>query len=384
MVGWWFIVDQLGMGLCGDAQLWSPAMARFSSGAPAHPPADAPVVAMRSGYFWVGVDPDPQLGVARGPMYVQWQAPEHVTQPYPIVLVHGGGGQGLDYLGTPDGRPGWATLLTQQGWVVYIVDRPGHGRAAYVPAVLGEMAPPLPVEVLKSIFVPESAPPGAMPFAELHTQWPGDGTDANDPALLQFLASGGPFAADAADRQRLEQQRLAELLDRIGPAFVVSNSLGGPAGFLIADARPDQVIALVQLEPVGPPFSTTFGPDTLQWGLAAIPMTFDPPATSPDKLNLVQQEPVAPGAPPVTMQGDPARRLANVAKVPIAVVSGEASVFRVTDPPLVEFLRQAGCDAVHIDLAEQGVHGNGHGAMFERNNAEVLAVVTEWMLAQLD
>jgi hypothetical protein len=29
------------------------------------------------------------------------------------------------------------------------------------------------------------------------------------------------------------------------------------------------------------------------------------------------------------------------------------------------------------------VHGNSHGAMFERNNAEVLAVVTAWMAKQL-
>ena len=77
------------------------------------------------------------------------------------------------------------------------------------------------------------------------------------------------------------------------------------------------------------------------------------------------------------------RQLTNLAKVPIAVVSGEASVFRFTNGPLVEFLQQAGCDAVHIDLAERGVHGNSHGSMFERNNAEVLGVVTDWMDDQL-
>jgi pimeloyl-ACP methyl ester carboxylesterase len=222
-----------------------------------------------------------------------------------------------------------------------------------------------------------------MPFAHLHTQWPGDRNDPNDPALLQFLASGGPFAADAADRQSLERDRLVELLDRIGPAYVVSNSLGGPSGFLLADARPDSVVALVQLEPIGPAFATMFGPDTLQWGVAAVPVAFDPPVSSPAELSLVEQEPVAPGAPPVVLQSEPARKLANLSKVPIAVVSGEASVFRFTDGPLVDFLRQAGCNAVHIDLAERGVHGNSHGSMFERNNAEVLAVVTDWMGQQL-
>lgn len=51
--------------------------------------------------------------------------------------------------------------------------------------------------------------------------------------------------------------------------------------------------------------------------------------------------------------------------------------------PLVEFLQQAGCNALHIELAERGVHGNSHGSMFERNNAEVLAIVTDWMADQL-
>jgi pimeloyl-ACP methyl ester carboxylesterase len=358
-------------------------MARFTKAAPAKPPMETDPVTSRRGHFWVGAQPDAATGAPAGPMYVYWEALVEVTKPYPIVLVHGGGGQGLDYLSTPDGRAGWATLLVQQGWVVYVVDRPGHGRSAYDPDALGPMAPPLPIEVLRGIFVPPADGPGAMPFAGLHSQWPGDRNDPDDPALWQFLASVGPFAADAADRQLLEQTRLVELLDKIGPAFVVSNSLGGPAGFLVADARPDLVVALAQLEPIGPAFATTFGPDTLQWGVAAVPMTFDPPASSPGDLNLVESEPPGPGAPALILQAEPARKLTNLAQVPIAVLTAEASVFRFTDEPLVEFLKQAGCNVEHIELAARGVHGNSHGAMFERNNSEVLAVVTDWMGAQL-
>ena len=68
-------------------------------------------VTSRRGIFWVGVERSetPFGTVPRGPMYVQWEAPVEVRHPYPLVLIHGGGGQGTDYLGTPDGRPGWAT-----------------------------------------------------------------------------------------------------------------------------------------------------------------------------------------------------------------------------------------------------------------------------------
>ncbi|MGZ4724320.1 MAG: lysophospholipase [Ilumatobacteraceae bacterium] len=348
---------------------------------PAQVPSESTAVTSRRGHFWVGVTPDPAIGLARGPMYVYWEAPVEVTQPYPIVLVHGGGGQGLDFLTTPDGRPGWSTLLVEQGWVVYVVDRPGHGRSPFIPELMGAAGPPLPVEVLKSIFVPPADGPAALPFAHLHTQWPGDRTDPADPALLQFLACGGPFTGDAAARQGMEQERLVELLDKIGPAFVLSNSLGGPSGFLVADARPELVVGLVQLEPIGPAFAQTFGPDTLQWGVAAVPVAYDPPAASPDELDLVEHS--ASGGPGYMLQTDPARKLANLSKVPIAVVTSEASVFQFTDGPLVAFLQQAGCDATHIELANEGVLGNSHGSMFERNNADVLAVITTWMLDQL-
>ena len=346
---------------------------------PASPPADVAPITSRRGHFWVGTAPDPRAGVAIAPMYVYWEAPVEVTQPYPVVLVHGGGGQGLDYLTTPDGRQGWAGLLVEQGFVVYVVDRPAHGRSPYIPELMGEAGPPLPPEVLRMIFVPPSDGPGALPFAHLHTQWPGDRNDPNGPALLQFLASTGPFVGDAEIRQATERDRLAELLDRIGPAFVVSNSLGGPSGFLLADARPNLVVALAQLEPIGPAFAENFGPTTLQWGPSGAPVAYDPPAASPAELELVT---VDPGG--YRLQAEPARRLANLSQVPIAVFTSEASVFQFTDGPLVEFLQQAGCDAVHIPLADAGVHGNSHGAMFELNNADVLAVVVTWMLGQLD
>ena len=58
--------------------------------------------------------------------------------PYPIVIVHGGGGQGLDWLARPDGGPGWVTYLLQEGYRVYLVDRPGHGRSPFHPELHGQ------------------------------------------------------------------------------------------------------------------------------------------------------------------------------------------------------------------------------------------------------
>lgn len=103
-----------------------------------HLERDTPLLRTRRGNFWIPgdvVDAGP-VHVQRGPMHVEWEAPEEVTHPHPLVLVHGGGGQGTDWMSTPDGRPGWARLLVEQGYAVYVVDRVGHGRSPYHPDVI--------------------------------------------------------------------------------------------------------------------------------------------------------------------------------------------------------------------------------------------------------
>ena len=169
-------------------------------------------------------------------------------------------------------------------------------------------------------------------------------------------------------------RRGAELLDRIGRAVVVMSSAGGPAGWLMADRRPDLVAAVVALEPMGPS-----GPFPLPWGLAAASLTYDPPVRSPEDLTWVRSD--GPDGPSV-LQADPARSLPHLVDVPIAVVTSERTFAAPMDTNTVAFLRQAGCSRVeHIRLAERGVTGNGHLMMVERNNREVLRVVTDWLSA---
>ena len=324
-----------------------------------------PVTTSRRGSFWVGLSDrvDGPLGsVLRGPMYVEWEAPAEPAPGPPWVLVHGGGGQGTDYLTTPDGRLGWSRLLVAQGHTVYVVDRPGYGRSPHHPDVLGPLGPQVGAAVLRAIFFPPAKGPDSHPSAHLHTQWPG-GRDPGNPVFDQFQAPLSSMPAAWAEMQALEQARLAELLDRVGPAVLVTHSAGGPGTFLAADATPDQVAALIAIETLGPPFAKRpeMGLD-LAWGLASAPLTYDPPAADPSELHDGQ-----------------ARRLPNLSRFPIAVVTGEASMFAMFDHDLLAFLEGAGCDVELVRLADHGVHGNSHGIVIERNNAEALAVITEWV-----
>ncbi|MGQ2914677.1 alpha/beta fold hydrolase [Microbacterium aurantiacum] len=331
---------------------------------------------MSRGSFWVTADrvPTPAGSVLRGPMYVEWEVPDGATKT-PVVLVHGGGGQGTDYLTTPDGRPGWAPLLVQHGHPVYIVDRPGHGRSPYDPAVLGQPAPTWGAEVLAGIFLGDPAGPPLPP----HTRWPGE-LDGSDDVFEQFIATQGPLMADTSAMHSLERDRLIALLDRIGPAFVVAHSAGGPGAYLAADARPDLVRGLAAVETIGPPFlGQPQAGITLPWGLAAAAPAYDPPASTVEELRLVVD---SSGPVPKALQEEPARMLPGLAQVPIAIVTAQASPFRFFDGHLKDYLDQAGCSSVFLRLEDAGIEGNGHGMMLESNNAEVLAVITDWF-AQL-
>ena len=92
-------------------------------------------------YYWYGIE---RVKLARGTlingmqMFVEHWIPTVVRHPYSIVLVHGGYGQASDWMSTPDGRPGWASLFLEQGYRVYLVDRPGQGRNPHHPWVHGQ------------------------------------------------------------------------------------------------------------------------------------------------------------------------------------------------------------------------------------------------------
>lgn len=67
------------------------------------------------------------------PMYVQewWRSGRTEPGAPRAVLVHGGAHTGVCWTSTPDGRTGWAKLLADHGWRVFVVDWPGIGRSRH-------------------------------------------------------------------------------------------------------------------------------------------------------------------------------------------------------------------------------------------------------------
>ena len=207
---------------------------------------------------WLGVE---RAELARGTvtsgrqMYVEYWIPAQVRHPFPIVMVHGGGGQGTDWMGAPDGRRGWATHFLEEGFRVYVVDRPGHGRSPFHPDIDG----PFPrgaatyEGVARQFTAPEKAENPYGPQAAKHTQWPGTGV-LGDPTVDQVIpGQGGSFINDLEMTHNVWRQRLGELFDKIGPAMIMTHSMGGPNAWIAGDERPGLVKAMIGIEPAGPP-----------------------------------------------------------------------------------------------------------------------------------
>ncbi|PYR83875.1 MAG: hypothetical protein DMG19_18005 [Acidobacteria bacterium] len=368
--------------------------ATLSVAVDAKDPALAPLSIARQGYFFVGgkysTVKDQQ--VMSGQFYVEFQIPSKQTHDWPIVMIHGGGQSGTNFTGTPDGREGWAQYFLRQGYAVYVVDQPGRGRAAYLADLYGGVTPPSLDNVQRRFVAPERYK--LWPQARLHTQWPGTGAPG-DAVFDQFYASQLPSIQDFTLQQVLNRDAIVALLDRIGPAIVLTHSQSGAFGWPVADRRPDLVKAIVAVEPNGPPFfdiTNVPAPEwfrdsatqTRPWGVTAVPLSYAPPANNTSDLAILRQE--KPDAPDLTkcwLQKSPARQLLNLQKIPILIMTAEASYHAPYDHCTVKYLEQAGVHSTWIKLADIGIHGNGHMMMLEKNNLDIAAVISTWLSKSL-
>ena len=346
------------------------------------------LVLAEQGYFFVGghyaTSKDGRIRV--GQMYVQYQIPETRTQPYPVVMWHGGGQTGTNFMGTPDGRMGWGDYFLQRGYAVYIVDQPGRARSGYFTDVYGPTRRPNTDAMQTRFTVPEGG--GQYPQAKLHTQWPGGGV-AGDETFDQFFASQVEDMADLAAMERLNRDAGIALLEKIGPSILLTHSQSGPFGWALADARPKLVKGILAIEPNGPPFyeNTVVGaPDWFKdgpmgrtWGITRNALTFSPVVHDPEQLHITQQT-AASGRDLVRcwLPASPAPRLPNLQNTPILIVVSEASYHAPYDHCTSQFLAQAGVANDFVRLADVNIRGNGHMMMLEKNNLEIAAFLDRW------
>ncbi|KAI0134657.1 Alpha/Beta hydrolase protein [Xylariales sp. AK1849] len=312
-------------------------------------------------------------------MYVEKLSPPRVLRQYPIVFLHGGCQDGTNFLNKPDGGKGWASWFLEQGYEVYIVDETARGRSPWNPTG-GFAMTTFSTDTISSRFTAVQSST-LWPQAKLHTQWPGSGIqgDAIFDAYYQSVIQG---IADGTEQERAMQEAGSALLDKIGPSILITHSQGGLYGWALADARPEKIKGLIQIEPKGPPFqeaifSTEF---SRPWGLTSIPLTFTPTPTNasvPLATQVIPSE--SSDLTSCMVQAEPARKLPNIAKVPILIDTGEASYHATYDHCFILFLNQAGVKAEHLELGKAGIHGNAHLQFLEKNSDQIAAKLNDWI-----
>ena len=351
--------------------------------------AEEPLAIAKQGYFFVGgkysTVGDKQ--VMNGQIYVEYQIPKKRTQAYPLVIVPGAAQTATNFNGTPDGREGWTQHFLRRGYAVYIVEQPGRGRSSHQPDTDGTQAYPEVLRVQQRFTAPEKF--NLWPQARLHTQWPGTGT-AGDPNFDQFFGSQVPFVQKPEVIQALNRDALAALIDKLGPVILMTHSQSGAYGWEAVDQRPNMVKALIQAEPSAPPVHDVEflgapewfrdGPRTRTWGLTAIPITYAPPARDASELAFERQDKAdGPDLARCWLQKEPARQLPNLRKLPIAIVTGEASFHGPYEHCVVKFLEQAGVHPTWLNLGAMGIRGNGHMMMLEKNSDQIADVIEKWL-----
>src|SRR5262249_55584412 len=152
----------------------------------------------------------------------------------------------------------------------------------------------------------------------------------------QFYMSQFPSLVDYPKQQQINSLAGVALLEKIGPAVLLTHSQSGAFGWPIADRRPDLVKAIGAVEAKRPPVHGIEFKGAPEWfadmarvkqaGVGDVPLTYDPPLKAGEQLAFVRQdEPERADLVRCWSQAEPARKLVKLANIPVLVVMAEAS-----------------------------------------------------------
>ncbi|MEK7344319.1 MAG: alpha/beta fold hydrolase [Pseudomonadota bacterium] len=271
---------------------------------------------------------DPNGSYISGQMYVQYFLQQNPVCPWPLVLWHGGGMTGANWESTPDGRPGWLQRLLESGWDVYVCDAVERGRAGWSrwPEIYQQAPLFRTLEEGWDMF--RIGPPldGINDGLSAHPgqQFPVDA----------FEAFAAQWVPRWADHEAITLQAYQALLQKIGPCAVVAHSQGGGLALSLAARCPALFKAVVAIEPSG-------APDQL------------PPAGTCPPCLMVWGDHVA---------GHPIWR-----------------TYRERVDQHAQALKRQGAQVTQLDLPAQGIQGNSHFPMLDRNSDQVLEQILHWL-----
>lgn len=282
--------------------------------------------------------------------YVFYQIPAKPRK-FPLVMWHGIGQFSKTWETTPDGREGFQNIFLRRRFGVYLIDQPRRGDAG------------------RSMVAASIAPtPDEQQWFDVFRVgiWPKyfDGVQfARDPETLnqffrQMTPNIGPIDID------LNVKAVSALLDKIGPAILVTHSHAGGMGWLTA-VRNQNVKAIVCYEP-GSGFLFPEG---------EVPT---PMPSSGGTLEAV---------------GVPTREFVKLTKIPIVIYYGDYIPDKPNPNPgqdgwrvryeMAKLWKNAvnghGGDVTLVHLPDIGVRGNTHFPFSDLNNLDIANLMSNWL-----
>lgn len=283
--------------------------------------------------------------------YVFYQKPVNARK-YPLVFAHGVGQFSKTWETTPDGRDGFQNIFLRKGFSVYLADQPRRGNAGRST----ETATIAPTFDEKTWF--NRFRLGIWPKFFDNVQF------SRDPeALNQYFRQMTPTIGSIDFN--VFSDAYAALLEKTGPAILVTHSQGGPVGWQTLQ-KTDNIRAIVAYEPGG-----------------GIPF---PEGQVPEEGRIMtlsgKQEGVE-----VSMQA-----FMRYTEIPIVIYYGDNLPETDKHPETYEWTRRLrlmrrwaemvnsrGGDVTVIHLPDVGLHGNTHFPMSDLNNEDVASLLAEWL-----
>jgi pimeloyl-ACP methyl ester carboxylesterase len=313
-----------------------------------------PLVLKAQGSFYVGGDVVEQtrdeLGsfgpgghITVNQMYVRCMIPQSGRN-VPVVLIHGMTHTGKAWETTPDGRMGWDEYFVRRGHPVYVPDQVGRGRSGFNQAIFNN--------VRAGVASPSALPP-VWRFSD-EVSWPDFrfGTKPGAPfrdgqfpvaAVAELSKQSIPDLSMALPTPNPNYKALSDLAVQANGAVLVSHSQSGAFPLEAALVNAAGIKGMVLIEPGGCPATYT---DTQIATLATLPMM----VVYGDHLDTPT------GIPDFSWQAAHDGCRAFVARV-----------------------NAAGGSARMLHLPEQGIRGNSHMVMQDRNNLRVADLILKWI-----
>jgi pimeloyl-ACP methyl ester carboxylesterase len=278
---------------------------------------------------------DPNGEFETGQMYVQFIKLAAPKARYPLLMWHGGGLSGVTWETKPDGKPGWQQFFLAAGHDVYVSDAVERGRSGW--------------SRYPEIYKSEPFFRAKKEGWDLFRIGPAAGWDRDLAKRKAFEGQQFPVEAyDQFGKQAVPrwstndsptQAAYDALVKRICPCVIMVHSQGGNFGFTAALNNPDMVKALIAIEPSGAP--------------------------NPERADAAKVK----GVPHLVVFGDNLdqslwpRLVPNVRKWAEAVKTGGGS-------------------ADWMELPQQGIKGNTHMLMMDRNSDQIAGLVNDWLVAK--